>query len=426
MFYMCASKVESTSPDFSPLLGMRETLNKAQGMLNTGNRLLEIAKKNIEMFPQGVQFNLDQLVIHKLDLENEMRGELQSSLKILQNTAGLNQDQLGFDINEQITALQTQIQDIEHAIEIVSFCEVVQAMQSCADDWSDAEIEDFKQIAKKQLKPATTLDRITKQIEIIRPPKFEAQAAPQPLVGAIVFAEDGDLSLNTALELTKNARDLMQKVRTTKAATIDDFLHQIHALDEAKGELIPYASRFEGQSARAHLHIQNTMSDLSALNDYIQRLMGSFVQANYYPDAGVPVDGNCLFWSISRQLNNGKSQAEMRKAAVESMKQHRPVLEEDIQFTLSDKVEGLFSRLFKRSMSFEGYCDLIEKTKKWGGQLELKALSLAEKRPVIVMGKHRQNEWKVDLLYGFDQFPGVEPLLLYYSGESHYQNLVRK
>lgn len=86
----------------------------------------------------------------------------------------------------------------------------------------------------------------------------------------------------------------------------------------------------------------------------------------------IPADGNCLYLAVKHQLNvSGRpsfSVNELRKKTANFMRTHK---EDFLPFMYNEDDD---SEVVSEE-AFESYCKDVEKTKLWGGQLELKALS---------------------------------------------------
>ncbi|KAI3653420.1 hypothetical protein MP228_001367 [Amoeboaphelidium protococcarum] len=88
----------------------------------------------------------------------------------------------------------------------------------------------------------------------------------------------------------------------------------------------------------------------------------------------VAPDGNCLFRSIQDQINNQYNHEELRRMAVEYIREHR----DDFAPFLQDDNGDL--------ADFEQYCcDMADVNRaKWGGEVEIRALAHALKRDFVI------------------------------------------
>ena len=76
--------------------------------------------------------------------------------------------------------------------------------------------------------------------------------------------------------------------------------------------------------------------------------------------------------------------------------------------------------------TFDAYVDRVRNSADWGGHVELRALSLALKRPIIVYSAHQ-----VEPLQIHAEYEDVEPIRLsyhlhYYSLGEHYNCVLKK
>ena len=84
----------------------------------------------------------------------------------------------------------------------------------------------------------------------------------------------------------------------------------------------------------------------------------------------IPSNGDCLFAGIAHQLKNGLNVPDLRKMVAETLLSNK----DDYQPFLSLDDEG-----------FNDYCEKMASTPKWGGQVEITALSKSLKRPIEVI-----------------------------------------
>ena len=84
----------------------------------------------------------------------------------------------------------------------------------------------------------------------------------------------------------------------------------------------------------------------------------------------IPSNGDCLFAGIAHQLKNGLKVSDLRKMVAETLLSNK----DDYQPFLSLDDEG-----------FKDYCEKMASTPKWGGQVEITALSKSLKTPIEVI-----------------------------------------
>lgn len=95
----------------------------------------------------------------------------------------------------------------------------------------------------------------------------------------------------------------------------------------------------------------------------------------------IPSDGDCLYKAVSHQLaiikQKDVSVDELRESTAKYIRQHKG---DFLPFmTHPDTFEMLTNE------DFEEYCDKLENTKVWGGQLEVRALSNSLKCPITII-----------------------------------------
>ena len=115
----------------------------------------------------------------------------------------------------------------------------------------------------------------------------------------------------------------------------------------------------------------------------------------------IPSDGDCLFNGILHQLNNSCHVKELRKLVSDTLLSQK----DDFQPFLS-----------LDDQEFEDYCKKMASTPKWGGQVEITALSRALKKPIEVI----QAEGPV-VQVGLDEFKSEKSIILTY--HRHYYGL---
>ena len=113
----------------------------------------------------------------------------------------------------------------------------------------------------------------------------------------------------------------------------------------------------------------------------------------------IPSDGDCLFAGIAHQLQNNLKVAQLRALVSETLMAQKA----DFQpfLSLSDD-------------QYEDYCEKMASTPKWGGQVEITALSQALKKPIEVIQAEGPPVQVGD-------FQGCKPIVLTY--HRHYYGL---
>ncbi|XP_018327750.1 deubiquitinase OTUD6B [Agrilus planipennis] len=94
----------------------------------------------------------------------------------------------------------------------------------------------------------------------------------------------------------------------------------------------------------------------------------------------IPADGNCLYYAINHQLEiTGRDTltiSKLRKLTANYMRDNK---DDFMPFMYTPNEDPMTEELFEK------YCNDVEKTKMWGSQLEIKALSSTLKCPIKVI-----------------------------------------
>ncbi|KAF7723061.1 Peptide-methionine (S)-S-oxide reductase [Apophysomyces ossiformis] len=124
----------------------------------------------------------------------------------------------------------------------------------------------------------------------------------------------------------------------------------------------------------------------------------------------ITADGHCLYNAVANQLkeryNDQTTYKDLREAAAAYMRDHP---DDFLPFLYKDDGD-MYS-----SEDFQKYCDDVEKTARWGGQLEILALSRAKQLPI-----HIVQMGSPVLKINDEEFPGKAPLKL--AGVEHIYN----
>ena len=91
-------------------------------------------------------------------------------------------------------------------------------------------------------------------------------------------------------------------------------------------------------------------------------------------------------------------------------------LTSDLLLSQPDEFKPFISMEYMEDAEFEDYCEKMATTPKWGGQVEITALSRALQKPIEVI----QAEGPI-LQVGQDEFHGLKPIVLTY--HRHYYGL---
>ena len=114
----------------------------------------------------------------------------------------------------------------------------------------------------------------------------------------------------------------------------------------------------------------------------------------------IPSDGDCMYKAIEHQLSLQGIEIQVSDLRRRCANILRVMKEEYLPFLLGED-EGLLD-----DSKYQAYCDKIENTKAWGGNVELQALSYDLKLPIKVL---QANGPSIDL---GDQFKYKQPLIL--------------
>lgn len=90
----------------------------------------------------------------------------------------------------------------------------------------------------------------------------------------------------------------------------------------------------------------------------------------------IPADGHCMYSAIADQLGQDHTFKEIRSLAASYMRDHP---DDFLPFMTNDHGEMLSPTEFK------DYCEKIESTAEWGGQIELQAISKSLNRAILVV-----------------------------------------
>jgi len=115
----------------------------------------------------------------------------------------------------------------------------------------------------------------------------------------------------------------------------------------------------------------------------------------------IPSDGDCLFAGVIHQLQNNSKVSELRRLVADMLLSQK----DDFQPFLS-----------LEDSEFEDYCEKMATTPKWGGQIEITALSRVLRKPIEVI----QAEGPI-VQVGNDEFKDQKPIVLTY--HRHYYGL---
>ncbi|KAJ3330074.1 OTU domain-containing protein 6B [Blyttiomyces sp. JEL0837] len=132
----------------------------------------------------------------------------------------------------------------------------------------------------------------------------------------------------------------------------------------------------EEQRKQAELEAANTVN----MKEVEENALSEALQGMSLRIRQVAANGHCLYNAISDQLQlrDGETQTylEIRKRAADYMRRHP---DDFLPFLVNDAGDLMTSDEYTK------YCDDVEKTATWGGQLEIQALSMSLKREIHVV-----------------------------------------
>lgn len=229
----------------------------------------------------------------------------------------------------------------------------------------------------------------------------------------------------------------------------NQYMHFTQRLGDEHESLKQFASVFKASSPDMHEIVQATMGELEETIGKLNKKMCLFTEAQYEPNPGVSGNGSCMFFSISHQVggweqNDDVAEVYYRHIAADYIRNHPQDFELGVKDALNAPeakqtmagystsqggeqawMEKLRLELRREPTEIDRYCDCMEHSRLYGGQNELTALSEVLKRPILVFSKDRKNSdvWTVSYQ---NKFNDQLPILLYYNGINHYQDLVSK
>ena len=255
------------------------------------------------------------------------------------------------------------------------------------------------------------------------------------------------------------AQAALNYVGTNKFVEVQDFLSALDHLGRAMEPLKVYATTFKNSAPNIHSRLQKMIENFGEKATLVEQNLCKQVKLKFKPNPEIPDLGDCMFDSIKEELKSKKKQDYFRKQAVAYIRENK----EDI--FVQDRVEDAMASTQARSSivryaksqsglkesstdeqhlnawknklqkklnlksdqkpsDIDLYCDCMENHSLWGGTNELFALSEKLKVPILVFAPNKLNTWRLDFVTGRPQYNDKPPLLLYYNGVNHYQNLI--
>lgn len=176
----------------------------------------------------------------------------------------------------------------------------------------------------------------------------------------------------------------------------------------------------EKREQQQRIEAESKELEANSPRKYEQDLMKIILKREKLKIYDIPSDGDCLYKAIEHQLSLRGRQttvSELRKMCANQLRKRR---DEFLPFMINPDCGDIMT-----SEGFEKYCDQVEKTKCWGGDLEIKALSYALSLPVKVFqafGSHVE--------ISLENYKNSEPLMLSYHRHAfqlgeHYNSLIK-
>lgn len=263
------------------------------------------------------------------------------------------------------------------------------------------------------------------------------------------------------------AQSALEELRDMVPVDFQDYLRFTEKLGHEKESLQRFASKFETTAPEIHFLVQGTMQELDEAISQLNKDLCEQARLHYQPNLKIGSDGSCMFHSIGHQLghklNDKGAEQHYRKLAADSIREHHRQLlatgdfmeiehfetgirdamnspEGKIKIDSYQTAQGgqkaweakLRNELKREPTEVDKYCDCMKdmKTKMWGGQNELTALTEVLKVPILVFTVGRikiDNEWfddpsiwTVSYVNKYSDKPAIK---IYYNGSNHYVDL---
>lgn len=248
--------------------------------------------------------------------------------------------------------------------------------------------------------------------------------------------------LKIVYQIVQPSRLLMKEIALNKPANLLNYLDLTERLEQELEPLRKYISKFK-EFPESHCLIHKV---LNALEDKVRELrmeMCAQVKIQYKPNPKILSDGHCLFWSIENQLKEQNGPLYYRKLAADFIREFPQEFQGGISDVIKSKnskakvvkyirmqggkrawLEKLEKQLGKKPTEIDCYCDCLENSFLWGGANEILALSEKLKAPILVFTRQNPSTWRFDIMKGVSKFKDTPPILIYYNGFDHYQDLI--
>ena len=266
--------------------------------------------------------------------------------------------------------------------------------------------------------------------------------------------------------MIQSARALLDSAGNKLPETMEEYLHLVLEMDSLMSHMNALQAELGSpaiKDTQPYERIKAFRQEFGENTEFLKEKLALYMRDNFIPNTAVKQDGNCLFWSFSMQLGKENQQV-YRKMAMDYIRAYPDQFKDDehvfkdactqdgiFKSTLKDYVmEGRESMSYKDALKqhlialqtkighnpdfLDIYCDCMENARTgkgkmgcWGGPVEIKALSLALRRPVFSFSPSvfKNDEWTPSVFCNIDLLKeGKEPLFFFYNGVNHYQDLI--
>jgi hypothetical protein len=258
-----------------------------------------------------------------------------------------------------------------------------------------------------------------------------------------VMAEIEEQMADLGMSFVLGIQDRFQEIDSKKPATIAEYWSSTQELGVVFEELRPFASRFEVSAPGVHELVQGLISSIEQKKSLLDEAFSDQVQGRLKPNPGIRPLGNCLFESIGHQLGRQKDYMKLRRQAVAYLREYLDEYRDGLRDAMTTPQatgsmaryahskkgkweQELTDKLGRNPDLVDRYLDCMENHALWGGTNEIKALSQVLQRPIMVFTNQDGGLWRLDLVAGQSMLADKKPLMLYYNGTDHYQDLISK
>lgn len=183
--------------------------------------------------------------------------------------------------------------------------------------------------------------------------------------------------------LSKHTEELAKLTITDTAETKEEPKEQVS--DEPAAQRVSKAQKRrekkeQDAKKREEEILQAEKDNVNCARNLEIRAINTILKARSLKLFSIKSDGDCLYAALKHQLDLAdvpQSVESLRKLAADHVRQNRDEL---ICYMTSAKTEDMMS-----PEEFEEYCNQVEKTKAWGSQIEIQALSKSLKVQIEVL-----------------------------------------